>query len=500
MNMKASRKNSDVGVPFGLLRSTGKLHEPRSVPLGKSCDCICPACKEPLYSKHCHGEKVTPHFAHATGANCKHGYETAIHLAAKQLIEERKILAIPSLFAHVQFGSSLNDRIVRSTSIVAEGIRYLDNVASEKSIGDFRPDLIVTIADLGDVLVEIAVTHLVTSSKLEKIVRRQLPVLEIDLSKMRNITFSELENALFVDASNGSWIFHPSVAAEQEKLRELLLPLIEDAKQESIRQKVIEDKNKREKRIADQEQFVAENFPGKWNQIVPGYESSQRAATFRNKSDAGKLLAVTKWLKIRSIPESIKIHIPGDICFGCIDQNIWQLALFSGLIHRQLNVGMKTISVDSALNWLRPRFNFDSKSSENERMAVHKYLEGLHERGALVRGNGNFFHIAVYSVQSFETLFKFKLGHISLNTDLQWAEETSWPPKSISILLALPHSLNARREWDLLSNLLPSCNERTPKETCSWFKRISGNAISEINVANYLISAGFLIEKIVSSE
>ncbi|MDO8729406.1 MAG: hypothetical protein Q7K26_06055 [bacterium] len=496
--MKTSRKNSDVGVPFGLSRSTGKLYEPRAVPLGKICDCICPACKEPLYSKHCHGEKVTPHFMHAAGANCKHGYETAIHLAAKQLIEERKILALPSLFAHVQFGSSLYDRIVRSTSIVSEGVRNLNNVTLEKSIGDFRPDLIVTIADIGEVLVEIAVTHLVTSSKLEKIVRRQLPVLEIDLSKMRNITFNELENALFVDISNSSWIFHPSVAGEQEKLRELLLPLIEEAKQESSRQKIIEDKKKREKRIADQQRFAAEYFPGKWNQTIPGYESSQRAATFKNRSDDGKLLAVTKWLKIQSIPESVKIHIPGVICFGCVDQNIWQLALFSGLIHRQINVGMKTISVDSALNWLRQRFNFDAKSSENERMAVQIYLDGLLERGALVRANVDFFNIAVLSLESFELLHKFKLGHISLNADLQWVDESSWPEKSVSILLAVPHSLNATREWELLSNLRPSCNERTPKETCSWFERISGNAISENAVASYLIGAGFLIEKLAN--
>jgi competence CoiA-like predicted nuclease len=71
------------------------MYEPRQVPLGKACGCICPSCKSPLVAKNALNNHRIPHFAHASGENCVHGRESAIHLAAKQLIEEHHKLYIP---------------------------------------------------------------------------------------------------------------------------------------------------------------------------------------------------------------------------------------------------------------------------------------------------------------------------------------------------------------------------------------------------------------------
>lgn len=81
-----------VRVPFGYCVADGRMYAPREVPLGKRCGCICPACKDELIARHEINGHKTPHFSHDSGADCANGLETAVHLAAKQLIEQEKLL------------------------------------------------------------------------------------------------------------------------------------------------------------------------------------------------------------------------------------------------------------------------------------------------------------------------------------------------------------------------------------------------------------------------
>ena len=50
---------------------------------GLKCGCVCPACGEPLVAKK--GTKVMHHFAHHSGSTCEYGYETSLHLMAKDI-------------------------------------------------------------------------------------------------------------------------------------------------------------------------------------------------------------------------------------------------------------------------------------------------------------------------------------------------------------------------------------------------------------------------------
>ena len=50
---------------------------------GLKCGCTCPSCGEPLVAKK--GTKRMHHFAHHAGENCEYGYETSLHLAAKEI-------------------------------------------------------------------------------------------------------------------------------------------------------------------------------------------------------------------------------------------------------------------------------------------------------------------------------------------------------------------------------------------------------------------------------
>lgn len=65
------------------------------MPLGKKCKCVCPGCGAALIAKHAEKDLVTPHFQHWHEGNCISGWESAIHLAAKQLIEQQRIIFVP---------------------------------------------------------------------------------------------------------------------------------------------------------------------------------------------------------------------------------------------------------------------------------------------------------------------------------------------------------------------------------------------------------------------
>ena len=51
---------------------------------GLKCGCVCPACWERLIAKK--GKIMMHHFAYYSGENCAYGYESSLHLAAKDII------------------------------------------------------------------------------------------------------------------------------------------------------------------------------------------------------------------------------------------------------------------------------------------------------------------------------------------------------------------------------------------------------------------------------
>ena len=62
----------------------GEIVSIDDVEKGLKCNCVCPACGEPLVAKK--GEHMMKHFAHHSGHSCEYGYETSLHLAAKDIL------------------------------------------------------------------------------------------------------------------------------------------------------------------------------------------------------------------------------------------------------------------------------------------------------------------------------------------------------------------------------------------------------------------------------
>lgn len=232
-------------LPYGL--RDGQLIHISTATNGLACDCYCPGCGAPLVAKNGEANQKAAHFAHHKSAECSTGLQTALHLAAKDIIARHGHLCLPGATGDFSFtpafwasfdfeaepyqyelgytdgynGSTYEynetELGLLSRYHFASQVADVEAVVLEKKTGDIIPDLLVTIGGR-QVLVEVAVTHFVDAAKLEKIRNLGLPALEIDLSKVkRELTLPELEDLVVQQATHKKWLFNPALRG---KLRE----------------------------------------------------------------------------------------------------------------------------------------------------------------------------------------------------------------------------------------------------------------------------------------
>lgn len=193
-----------IKLPYGL-RDSELIHI-SSVESGLSCACVCPSCGHPLVARK--GPKTTHHFAHHQGGECAKAVETALHLAAKKILSDEKVIVIPKVL--VEF-DSYRESLVLSPDQKIE----LDEVIEEKRTEDIIPDLIA-VKNGFKLFIEVHVTHEVDEAKLEKIRRLGISAIEIDLSKEdREFTEENLRDMVISNVSNRSWLYN----VKAEKVR-----------------------------------------------------------------------------------------------------------------------------------------------------------------------------------------------------------------------------------------------------------------------------------------
>ena len=171
---------------------------------GLGCACICPVCDGSLIAKQ--GKIVEHHFAHASGDECQHAVETALHLAAKDVLAARKEIVLPAV--------EIPRRYTLKGEEVVSGRRYrIESVAVERKLGSIIPDLIVGIGGR-DLLVEVTVTHGPDKEKLRKIRDLGVSCVEIDLSRTeRGLDRDELEKIVVDDAGQKRWLHNARAEA-----------------------------------------------------------------------------------------------------------------------------------------------------------------------------------------------------------------------------------------------------------------------------------------------
>jgi hypothetical protein len=326
---------STLLVPFGLKED--RLYEPTQVENGKACGCVCPACKKPLVAKQ---NAKTPHFAHSQDDNCARGFETAVHLAVKQIIAEKMEVRLPA----VVWKNPL-PRSVEVRQLYTEQIIKLESVVLEQVVDDFIPDIIV-VNNGTTYLVEVAVTHFIDEIKQQKINKKKIQTIEIDVSGLKNgFTLAELEKAIFTNKDyQAEWIYHPTLAK-----------LDFDALQAE------------EKRIAELEEEER--------------KEDEKFKKYRDRSPEEKLQLNLKYIGLtRQQMSSLTKSVFYDFCD--VEENVWQSAVLVYIAKISETEGWEdglscSVNLFDCFDWLKRVFEINPYIHDREINSLMKYFNHL---------------------------------------------------------------------------------------------------------------------------
>lgn len=177
-----------------------KLVYIEEVESGIKCNCYCHACGEPLIARK--GNIKKHHFAHKSGTECHYGCQTSLHLMAKDILSKIKKIKLPALGILFD-GAHKEKKVLPSKNI------DIDYVELECKIGSIIPDVVVYV-DGRPLCIEIFVTHEIDEEKRNKIFEQNLPVIEVDLSDLKdNFNKDILEDIFINDSERKKWIYSP---------------------------------------------------------------------------------------------------------------------------------------------------------------------------------------------------------------------------------------------------------------------------------------------------
>lgn len=178
---------------------------------GLKCGCICPACGEPLIAKK--GKVMMHHFAHHAGQNCEYGYESSLHLAAKEILSESKRMIVPPVCLQPTYLVNKNDMIAEAKEI------QISRVELEKRYGNIVPDIVAYCGNKY-FFIEIYVTHRIDDEKLKKLQAEGISTIEIDLShEEKTITEADLSEILLENSDKKAWKYNAVAGKYANQLR-----------------------------------------------------------------------------------------------------------------------------------------------------------------------------------------------------------------------------------------------------------------------------------------
>ena len=160
---------------------------------GLACNCRCANCKELLKARL--GKVRKPHFAHHN-SNKKVGnktcYENTLHKLAISVIEEEKCVMLPSL-----------------DCIDAQKVSFEHIEVEERNDSpDLQPDLVGVTSDEKRIAIEIKYTHEVDERKLDKILKKGITCVEIDISNIP-MDKEKLREFLCESVDDREWLNNP---------------------------------------------------------------------------------------------------------------------------------------------------------------------------------------------------------------------------------------------------------------------------------------------------
>lgn len=420
------RSSMDIQLQYGItngkLISIDELSEDQK---GLHCNCTCPGCGSTLIARL--GKQKRHHFGHH-GATCNlaHAQQTALHMLAKEIIEQDQLFAFPGYSVSLEdVGWDDNYRVMynmpRSLEYRKAYTAKCTSVTLEKKVSSFVPDIVVDIHGR-TCLIEIAVTHFVDEAKQEKIGEVGLPVIEVDLSSFigQQITRAIIREALVSQTENKKWLYNPLREEASDWAKVEYAKLYNNAleKEEAERQKWLkrsQEKTKKEKireKKREETAFLLEDLFEPENYK---YELQQLRSDV-NFQVVLQNLHLQKEIELE-IPFFLDIPITGEMVFAC-DRRIWQAALFDKFIYYRkmdenetVRIGMNKIQacVRDHMDFVPIDWKLASKATVlfNGRRqeftlfydVIRKYLDYLHYIGFVSK-----LYYGVASVERVKTL------------------------------------------------------------------------------------------------
>ncbi|ADI38447.1 hypothetical protein [Waddlia chondrophila] len=317
-----------IKMPFGL-NSDGNLVHISEVVNGKKCDCICPSCKAPLTAAK--GNIKQHHFKHAIDSGCESGLESSIHLAAKEIIKEKKTIKLPENVLVLEKKDSKGLPHHESTIIVEAGLLIkFDFVEEEKIIDGMIVDLLAKKQEK-QLIIEIYFRHNVDDEKIQKIKNSNISAIELDLSNLspedlidRNTFWNYINNP-----ERAQWLYNSTHQDEYLKLQKNLDQKIEKKEQEYIKEREKEMKRltrsiEEVKRIKEDSSLIInlDEFKNNFNLY------SRNIPKFLN------LNILPDLLNLSELPDFINLKVQdGDWIYGS-EGCVWQLIVYSMLYPR----------------------------------------------------------------------------------------------------------------------------------------------------------------------
>ena len=215
-------------IPFGL--KNGILVDVSAVESGLACGCICPSCHGKLQAKK--GSMVSHYFSHDPSENmhaCETGFETAVHLMAKQILAEEGSAFAPELIVRVTQADANGAMHQEKGVVESKSLKKFDRVELETRLDDIRPDIIAYQGD-EPLLIEVAVTNFSDREKINLIRSKLVSAIEIDLSKVSyTIKKEDLRQLIVENVKNKKWLSNPAAtdvkrglqAALDEKIKKI---------------------------------------------------------------------------------------------------------------------------------------------------------------------------------------------------------------------------------------------------------------------------------------
>jgi len=334
---------------MGTLRLTyglneGKLVHIKDVASGDACRCVCPGCGGRLRAKK--GEVISHHFAHVE-TECAHAIESALHLVAKEVLNEAGELWLPSLTLRVlkddlrvndEFGS-----IYQEASLFDAQVVGLSNIRLEQRLGDITPDLIAYCLGT-ELMIEIAVTHFVDEDKLAKLQQLGTATVEIDLSAMERMPDrAELKDLLTQQNSVIRWLFSPKLQHAKEI----------EAQRQAERERIIQSEIDQAKAKARYKvNALLSELRG---MMQPEAIQARRAAWLNSEAGQNRLKGLARLVGCDpdKFPSPLNYPVSGEDAFDC-DRRVWQAAFYFAFFIK--NDGFQkdnSFYISQALKWIR---------------------------------------------------------------------------------------------------------------------------------------------------